>query len=67
MLPISAVDKCRFKAMLWEFNPRYQLPNCNHFTKVSIPGLVTITKGYNEKEIDEFTVSKNIYGTLITV
>ena len=51
MLPISTVDKPDFKAMLRKFNPRYQLPNRNHFTKVSIPELVAETKGYIEKEI----------------
>ena len=51
MLPISTVDKPGFKAMLRKFNPRYQLPNCSHFTKVSIPELVAETKGYIEKEI----------------
>ena len=51
MLPISTVDKPGFKAMLRKFNPRYQLPNRNHITKVSIPELVAETKGYIEKEI----------------
>ena len=51
MLPVSTVDKPGFKAMLQKFNPRYQLPNHNHFTKVSIPELVAETKGYIEKEI----------------
>ena len=51
MLPISTVDKPGFKAMLWKFNPRCQLPNHNPFTKVSIPELVAETKGYIEKEI----------------
>ena len=51
ILPISTVDKPGFKAMLRNFNPRYQLPNRNHFTKVSIPELVAETKGCIEKEI----------------
>ena len=53
ILPISVVNKTGFKAMLWKFNPRYQLPNCNHFSKVSIPELVAETKGYIEKEVVE--------------
>ena len=51
MLPISTVDKPGFKAMLRNFNPQYQLPSRNHFTKVSTPELVAETKGCIEKEI----------------
>ena len=57
MLPISTVDKPGFKAMLRNFNPRYQLPNHNHFTKVSIPELVAETKGCIEKEIFDGNIS----------
>ena len=53
MLNFSTVDNPSFKVMFRKFNPRYQLLNHNHFTKVSIPELVTETKGYNlfEKEV----------------
>ena len=51
MLPISTVEKPGFKAMLRKFNPRYNLPSRNHFTKVSIPELVAETKGSIETQI----------------
>ena len=40
MLPLSTVDKPVFRAMLHEFNPRYQLPTRKHFTKVAVLALV---------------------------
>ena len=51
MLPISTVDKPGFRAMLHKFNPRYQLPSRNHFTKVSIPQLVVETRTVIESQI----------------
>ena len=40
MLPLSTVDKPGFRAMIYQFNPCYQLPIRKHFTKVAIPALV---------------------------
>ena len=51
MLPIATVDKPGFRAMLHKFNPRYQLPSHNHFTKVCIPNLVSETRSMIEKQI----------------
>ena len=41
MLPLSTVDKPGFQAMLYTFNPRFQLPTRKHFTKVAIPLLAS--------------------------
>ena len=41
MLPLSTVDKPGFRAKLYKFNPRFQLPTRKHFTKVAIPSLVS--------------------------
>ena len=51
MLPISTVVKAGFKAMLQRFNPRYELPSCNYFTRVSIPALVSEVKSAMELKI----------------
>jgi hypothetical protein len=52
ILPISTVDKPGFKAMLQRFNPRYQVPSRNYFTRVSIPALVSEVKGAIELKIE---------------
>ena len=66
MLPLSTVDKPGFRAMLHQFNPRYQLPTRKHFTKVAVPALVTEVKGKIEqqiksKELDYFLLQQ-IFG-----
>ena len=39
MLLIYTVEKEGFKAMLRKFNPRYDLPSRNHFSRVVLPAL----------------------------
>ena len=51
MLPLSTVDKPGFRAMIHQFNPRYQLPTHKHFTKVAIPVLVNAVKSKIEEQI----------------
>jgi len=51
MMAVSTVDKAGFRAMLQRFNPRYQLPSRNYFTRVSIPALVCEVKGEIEQKI----------------
>ena len=51
MLPIFTVDKPGFQAMLHKFNPNYHLPSHNHFTKVSIPQLVSETRAAIESQL----------------
>ena len=61
MLPLSTVDKPGFRAMLYQFNPRYQLPTHKHFTKVA-PALVNdvnskIEEQIKSKELDYFSAT----------
>ena len=51
MLPISTVDKAGFTAKLQGFNPRYELPSRNYFTRVSIPALFSEVKSAIELNI----------------
>ena len=44
MLPIYTVKKEGFKAMLRKFNPRYDLPSRNHFSRVVLPALYSETR-----------------------
>ena len=51
MLPISTVDKPGFKAMVYRFNPRYQLPSRNFFSRVAIPALSSELKSDIEQHM----------------
>ena len=53
MVAISRVDKTGFRAMLQRFNPRYQLPGRNYFTRVAIPALVSEVKDEIEQKISD--------------
>ena len=66
MLPVSTVDKPGFRAMLYQFNPRYQLPTRKHFTKVAIPALVNDVKSKIEeqiksKQLDYFSATTDLW------
>ena len=66
MLPLSTVDKPGFRAMLHQFNPRYVLPTCKHFTKVAVPALVNEVKSKIEeqiknKELDYFAATTDLW------
>ena len=39
--PEYAVEKPGFKHMLKVFNPRYESPGCNYFSRIAIPKLYT--------------------------
>ena len=51
MLPISAVERTGFKAMLQRFNPRYQFPSHSYFSRVAIPAMVAEVKSEIEQQI----------------
>ena len=66
MLPLSTVDKPGFRAMIHQFNPRYQLPTRKHFTKVAVPALVTEVKSKIEqqiksKQLDYFSATTDLW------
>ena len=66
MLPLSTVDKPGFRAMLYQFNPRYQLLTRKHFTKVAIPALVNDVKSKIEeqiksKQLDYFSATTDLW------
>ena len=66
MLPLSTVDKPGFRAMLYQFNPRYQLPTRKHFTKVAIPPLVNDVKSkieeqINSKQLNYFSATTDLW------
>ena len=44
MLPAYTVKKSGFKQMLSKFNPRYDVPMRNYFSRVAIPGLYSKVK-----------------------
>ena len=51
MLIIYTVEKPGFQSMICQFNPCYQLPRCNHFTRVAFPMLAAEVKADIELEI----------------
>ena len=66
MLPMCTVDKPGFRAMLHQFNPRYQLPTHKHFTKVAVPALVNQVKSKIEeqiksKQLDYFSATTDLW------
>ena len=44
MLPAYTVEKSGFKQMLSKFNPRYDVPSRNYFSRVAIPALYSEVK-----------------------
>ena len=44
MLPVYTVEKSGLKQMLNKFNPRYDVPSRNHFSRVAIPALYSEVK-----------------------
>ena len=66
MLPLSTVDKPGFRAMLYKFNPRFQLPTRKHFTKVAIPSLVSQVRDKIEgliagRELEYFSTTTDLW------
>ena len=66
MLPLSAVDKPGFRAMIHQFNPCYHLPAHKHFTKVEIPALVNdviskIEEQIKSKQLEYFAATTHLW------
>ena len=52
-LPIHIVERTGFKAMLKAFDPRYQIPGRNYFSRTALPSLYTSTKERVAAEIQQ--------------
>ena len=52
MVPEYTVEKPGFRAMLETFNPRYDLPSRNYFSRVAIPSLYSEVKNNLQQKID---------------
>ena len=53
MLPVYTVEKVGFKQMLRKFNPRYELPSRNYFSRVAIPALYSEIKSEIQQKIND--------------
>ena len=53
MLPAYTVEKSGFKQMLNKFNPRYDVPSRNHFSRVAIPALYSEVKSEIQQKIND--------------
>ena len=53
MLPAYTVEKSGFKQMLSKFNPRYDLPSRNYFSRVAIPTLYCEVKSELQQKIND--------------
>ena len=51
MLPAYTVEKSGFVKMLAKFNPRYDFPSRNHFSRVAIPSLYSEVKSNIQQQI----------------
>ena len=68
MLPIYTVEKEGFRAMLRKFNPRYDLPSRNHFSRVALPALYSETREKLEAllggdEIEYFSSTTDLWSS----
>ena len=52
-LPIHIIEHTGFKAMLKAFDPRYQIPGRNYFSRIALPSLYTSTKERVAAEIQQ--------------
>ena len=53
-LPLYTVEKEGFKTMLYEFDPRYELPSLNYISRVDVPDLyAVITKEQVVKKLSK--------------
>ena len=52
-LPIHSVERTGFKAMLKTFDPRYQIPSRNYFSRTALPSLYCSTKERVAAEIQQ--------------
>ena len=43
-LPINTVEGAGFKKMIATFDPRYNIPSCNHFSRIALPNLHATVK-----------------------
>ena len=53
MLPVYTVEKSGFKQILSKFNPRYDLPSRNYFSRVAIPTLYCEVKSELQQKIND--------------
>ena len=53
MLPAYTVEKSGFKQMLNKFNPRYDVPSRNHFSRVAIRALYSEVKSEIQQKIND--------------
>ena len=53
MLPAYTVEKSGFKQMLSKFNPRYDVPSHNYFSRVAVPALYSEVKSELEQQIND--------------
>ena len=60
MLPAYTVEKSGFKQMLNKFNPRYDVPSCNHFSRVAISALYSEVKSEIQQKINDQQFSLSI-------
>ncbi|XP_072438849.1 E3 SUMO-protein ligase ZBED1-like [Chiloscyllium punctatum] len=50
-MPLSTISKPGFQHLLSKFNPRYELPSKNYFSRVAIPSLYADVRKVVEKEL----------------
>ena len=53
MLPAYTIEKSGFKQMLNKFNPHYDVPSHNHFSRVAIPALYSEVKSEIQQKIND--------------
>ncbi|XP_007888700.1 E3 SUMO-protein ligase ZBED1 [Callorhinchus milii] len=50
-MPLNTISKPGFQHLLGKFNPRYELPSKNYFSRVAIPSLYAEVRKVVEKEV----------------